>query len=1109
MENTMKRFCGFIVLAVSLQIVVHAEVQEGPPQPKSEIMALAEEFALVDFAAMRAAIDHLIRVYPSWHKSGATFLEKISEYEAHQSDLNAKLKAGDKSVIRKSREMLDFRREVLVNRNPAIDFDQVLFTKRKTWLTPEEKKAQGRNANPIGLPANFLGNSHMPNKGTDSALLLLDIRKPSQAPVVVYKPEDGSFIGDIDLHFNAHKAIFSSSDSNKTWQVFEINMDGTGLRQVSTSKYRDLDNYDPMYLPDGRVIFCSTSGYHGVPCLNGVPPVGNLHIMNPDGTGVRRLTFEQDNDWYPSLTPGGRVIYTRWEYTDTPHYFTRVVMTMNPDGTGQVGHYGSNSYWPTALFYPQILPNKPNQFVGIVSGHHGVGRAGELYIFDVGKGRSHTNGVVRRIPSKGKSSMGRIADDLVRDSWPKFVHPHPITDKHFLVSCKPTKDSQWGLYYVDVFDNIVLLREEAGYALFEPIALKSRKTPPVIPDKVDLSIKTGRMMIQDVYTGPGLRGVPRGTVKSLRLFVYEYGYLWLAGDSIVGVDGPWDVHRILGTVPVYEDGSALFNVPANRPIAIQPLDSEGRALQLMRSWTVAMPGESVSCIGCHEYKNRAASSKTSIALTKPPSDITPWYGPARGFSFDKEIQPVLDRYCVGCHDGSPDKEDRPDLRGIREGEGKKQKPFTTSYYNLYSLVRKPGAESDYHLLVPLNFHTSTSELEQMLEKGHHNVKMDQESWSRIRTWIDLNAPALGAWTESTHFRVKQVSVKGGAVDKRREMRKLYAGLDIDVEALFDADYDRTFVKPEPEKKTAPPPKAPGWPFGRTEAAAMQGDAATQFLDLGSGEKITLKRIPAGEFVMGSNDETQWERPMSRVKIEKAFWMGDMEVSLKQYKLFNPEHLNRPYDLRSTDHFGNERSNDWKGDKLPVIRVSWNEAVAFCKWLSEKTGRKVTLPTEAQWEWACRAGTDTAMFFGGTDSDFSQYANVSDYSTWFISQGGSSPQKVSSRLKRKEGLSSFQQHPKAENYSDDNVVLAYVDDYKPNPWGLKNMHGNVMEWTLNNFRPYPYDPAQGAKDVSLKGRKVVRGGSWYDRPKRCTSSYRLAYSEWQKVFNVGFRIIVED
>ena len=263
----------------------------------------------------------------------------------------------------------------------------------------------------------------------------------------------------------------------------------------------------------------------------------------------------------------------------------------------------------------------------------------------------------------------------------------------------------------------------------------------------------------------------------MRVFTYHFGYQRIAGiDHRVGADGPWEVKRVLGTVPVEADGSALFRIPAKTPISVQPLDERGWAVALMRSWMTAMPGETLSCVGCHDRRNSSPPSMQTIAARRKPSAVEPWYGPTRGFSFRREVQPVLDKYCVGCHDGQPrdDGQQVPDLRGdqnayvvFRGGDprgqivrdtpkekllGKYGGVFEPSYLTLRNLVRVGGLESDLHLLPPMEFHAGTTQLVQMLRKGHHGVQLDAEAWDRLATWIDLNAPCHGTWSEVTPIR---------------------------------------------------------------------------------------------------------------------------------------------------------------------------------------------------------------------------------------------------------------------------------------------------------------------------------------------------------------------
>jgi formylglycine-generating enzyme required for sulfatase activity len=176
-------------------------------------------------------------------------------------------------------------------------------------------------------------------------------------------------------------------------------------------------------------------------------------------------------------------------------------------------------------------------------------------------------------------------------------------------------------------------------------------------------------------------------------------------------------------------------------------------------------------------------------------------------------------------------------------------------------------------------------------------------------------------------------------------------------------------------------------------------------------------------------------------------------------------------------------------------VSQKEALAFCQWLSKRTGQKVTLPTEAQWEYACRAGTDTPMSYGDLDTDFSKNANLADWTIRdlvYDVRDQYPPDLV----------------PRDARFKDGKLVTADVGSFKPNAWGLYDMHGNAWEWTRSAYRPYPYSEMDGRNDPRDNDFVVARGGSWYDRPKRSRSAFRLSYPAWQKVYNVGLRVVIE-
>jgi formylglycine-generating enzyme required for sulfatase activity len=1042
-------------------------------QAKEELEKL--DLAALDLAALGRAIQDLSASYPGKYRDGPAMLQQLKAFEKDAPALAKGLENCDKDAMARYLALVALRQKALLS-NPLLDFEQMLVVKRRE--------------NELALPQNWQGNSSL-NPRVENELCLLPVRTPGAPLKTFYQPAQTYYVGDVDLNYDADKLLFSSIGSHNRWQVFEIHMDGTGLRQVTPGDEPDVDNYDAVYLPDNRIIFDSTSTFQGVPCVGGADYVANLHLMNPDGTHIRRLCFDQDNDWYPVVMASGRVMYLRWEYTDSAHYFSRVLMSMNPDGTSQAAVYHSNSYWPNGMFYARPLPGSPTKFVAILSGHHGVPRMGELALFDMAKGRQEDTGALQRIPGFGKPVQGIIKDQLVNDSWPKFLHPYPLNDRYFVVSCKPTPGSAWGIYLVDVFDNMLLLKEEPGFALFEPLPVRKTERPPVIQDKVKLSETNATVYMHDVYVGAGLRGVQRGIVKSLRVFQYEYSYRNQGGHYFVGMEGPWDLRRMIGTVPVEADGSAMFHIPANTPVSLQPLDEEGKALQQMRSWLVGMPGEYVSCAGCHESQNSTAAPTLGLAARKPAVEPTPWRGPKRGFSFVREVQPVLDRYCVGCHNGEPGRPNLSDPKLISTSAAR----IPRSYAELHPYLRRNGPEGDYHTLTPLEFHANTSLLVQMLRKGHHNVQLDAEAWDRLITWIDLNVPAHGTYHEVA-------SIPQNFEQRRYESKKKYANVDEDIEAIPTVESKPVaFLKPEPLPPPPAPVKLPGWPIESAKAKQLQRDLGTteMSLDLGGGAVIQLKKIPAGEFVMGDVEAYGNEYPTAAVRIDKAFWIGATEVSLAQYQQFDPSHCNGYYDMHYKDQVKPGYLMDFPD--LPVIRVSWDQAMAFCQWLSARSGKKVLLPTEAQWEWTCRAGSGTPMFYGGLDTDFSAFANLADASLSKLAVQGVNPQPIRNPDKFWDYV------PKEARFNDGTVHLAPVEQHQPNAWGLHNMIGNVAEWTLDDYRPYPYQAPATCAGVGAGVRKAVRGGSWSERPKESRASARWDYPQWQRVYNVGLRIVV--
>ena len=1028
----------------------------------------------------------------------------IAKYEPLYNELLSLCQKGFSGIYKDDAQSFENARKALRNKqqillgNPLLNGDKIVATHFKLG-----SNARSAMAPDLGTQANNWSNQESARRnGFDAAIIELSNLRGDIQMRQIYKPKNNSSIADLKMHWDGDRVMFTATMPDNRWNIHEVKLDGTGFKTLIDDKEPDLEFYDGTYLPDGRLIAISNIGYQGVPCVSGSDPVGNMVLYDPAKKDMRRITFDQDANWNPVVMNNGRVMYTRWEYTDLMHYYSRFIMHMNPDGTEQKALYGSGSAFPNSTFDIQPLPNHSSAFVGIISGHHGVARSGRLIVFDPTKARKGAAGMLQEIPHRNRPIVELIKDQLVDDVWPQFIKPTPLNDKYYLVAAKLNPQDLWGIYLVDVFDNVTCLMKQEGEGFISPIIVRKTVTPPAIPDRVKLNEKEATVFIQDIYEGEGLRGVPRGTVKELRLHAYEYAYLKTTSDhNWHGIQSGWDIKRGLGTVPVEEDGSVIFKIPANTPISIQPLDKDGAAIQLMRSWLTGQPGEIVSCVGCHEDQNQIPVPKRVIASKRAPHTIKAPEGGIRSFTFDLEVQPILDRACISCHNG----EKAFDLRG-----GKKDRSgYGSSYLNLHPYVHRQGPEADMAVLQPYEYHANTSELIRVLKKGHANVKLTDAEWRKLYNWIDYNAPDKGYFNAN---KIKDFPYKGyDQIERRTELTNKYAnnmGVDwkkeiSDYAAYLKGKGDITPVMPEalaPIKEKDV--KVKNWPFDANAIKNMLANEkeTRKEVAIAPGVKITFVRIPAGEFAMGSWHGSADNRPVSKVKIGKSFWMGEVEITNEQYNAIFPNHDSRYVDQLWKDHvhFGYPANKP----EQPVIRVSYNDAMDYCKQLSEKTGLNITLPTEAQWEWACRAGNNSDFWYGNANSDFGKSENLADESSNKMAVSGVDPQPMS---ENSYWYKYYTYLPKEKSVNDGAMIQVDSKKYQANPFGLYSMHGNVAEWTRSDYNPYPYTD----KVKTPSEFKVARGGSYIERPKFSTSFARKAYHPYQRVFNVGFRVIIED
>jgi len=1087
----MKFKLSLLIVALCATTLV-AQGQISPE--KAEQIRLKSELEYFNIESVRSAYNDFCKT--------ASYDSKL--YGAKLSELE---KLATKTDAESQAKLVKLKREILLS-NPLLDNAKVIVGRYRVG----ENNGRRIMAPSLGTQNNNWSNqSSSARSGFNAEIAELSNLRGEIQSRTIFKPTNGSSVTDLMLHWDAERILFTAVGDDNKWGVFEVNRDGSNFHRVINSEESDLEFFDGAYMPSGRIIAMSNIGYQGVPCVNGEDPVGNMIAYEPTTGAMRRMTFDQDANWHPRVMNNGRLMYVRWEYTDLTHYYSRFVMHANPDGTETKALYGSGGWFPNSIFDIQPLPGGTNTFVGIISGHHGIARSGRLILFDPSKGRKEVKGMIQEMPFSKREIVPLIKDELVNGVWPQFIKPYPINDKYFLVAAKLTPESLWGIYLIDVYDNMTLVAEYEGEGLINPIIVQKRPTPPIIPDRIKPTDKEATVFIQDIYQGEGLPGVPVGTVKKLRVFAYEYTYVKSQSDHYAqGIQSGWDIKRNLGEVDVEPDGSAIFKIPANTPVSFQPLDEEGRAIQWMRSWVTGMPGEVVSCVGCHEDQNSMPIPKRVAASQKDPAKLQTPEGGVRPFTYELEIQPILDRNCVACHNA---KGAKPDFTGgvkvvaapTRRAQSG-QLDLTQSYLNLHPYVNRQGPEADIYVMKPYEYHASTSELVRILKGGHHGVSLTDKEWRTIYTWIDFNAPCHGQFvynklpycpTTQYERRIELTNkyANGAGVEWKKEIE--------DYAAYIKANPQPEAKREEPKEKPTKVVKAKGFPFSADVAKQMveKYGEARRTIKLADGVEMTFVKIPAGTFVMGNNRRGMDNSPETVVKISRPFWISESEVTNQQYNTVDPNHDSRYTAQFWKDHVGPGYAAN--RPQQPVTRITWNQAMEFCRTISQRCGIEANLPTEAQWEWACRAGSDTDFWYGDLNSDFSKSENLADKQLRKMAVSGIDPQPVS------ENSWVYQFYtfmPREDSIDDGTMTIADVKKYAPNAWGLYDMHGNVAEFTRSTYAPYPYKDKVAAEDGEMK---VVRGGAWNYRPKNSTAYSRTTYYAWQPANNVGFRVVIEE
>ena len=603
-----------------------------------------------------------------------------------------------------------------------------------------------------------------------------------------------------DISYDGKRALFAhcryypglANHSNKLdkeslpedafYHLYEIHLDGTGLRRLTRGKY---DDFDGRYLPDGRIAFLSTRRGQYVQCTaetarassDGARPdcyvrcgggperpvaVYTLHVMGADGGSLRQISAFENFEWTPSVDDQGRILYARWDYVDRYNMPYMSLWSTAPDGTNPQALFGNFTRNPHCIFEARSIPGS-QKLIFTASGHHAF-TGGCLVLLDRNRGVD------------GDVPMTRLTPEVCfpeSEGWPAsyFAAPYPLSEEHYLVawSSAPlppgTPRPQWGmpgppndlgLYLFDRFGNLNLLYRDPAISSADPLPIRPRPRPPAVASQAQPDgPQEARMLLIDAHLG--LDPLPRGTVRRLRIVgvpakthpTMNYPTLGLTRDD----PGKF----VMGTVPVEEDGSAYFRVPSGVSFFLQALDSDGMAVQTMRSATYLQPGQHSTCIGCHEHRQSAPPNTLPLAARRLPSKLEP--GPDGSWPLDYQVlvQPVLEKHCVSCH--------RPGTEGGKYDLTAQKSYETLVAYGSPSLRDHVKERYQEGRSIAGGGAARTSQLWKLADGSHYDVRVTPEDRERLITWMDTYAQLRGSFGPEQEEQLR---------DLRRRMASLLA-----------------------------------------------------------------------------------------------------------------------------------------------------------------------------------------------------------------------------------------------------------------------------------------------------------------------------------------------
>jgi hypothetical protein len=688
------------------------------------------------------------------------------------------------------------------------DFDTILFTKRVpgsySHMSDQYYGWWSRPGGGIFLLRNFRGEA------------------PVTECLTASFTEPGSFLRP-SLSYDGKKVLFAwckhyphlaveKDKLNKAnvpedafYHVFEMNLDGSGVRQLTRGKY---DDFDARYLPDGRIVFLSTRRGQAVQvgrasaratlerpdlpdcyvrCGGGEwRPVAvyTLHTMNADGGDLNAISPFEMFEWEPSIAHDGSILHARWDYIDRDNMPFMSLWSINPDGTNPRLVYKNYTSAPHCAFEPQCIPGS-RKIVFTASGHHSH-TMGSLVLLDPAAGTEGKNPITRLTPEVPFPEI---------EAWPitYYTSPWPLSERFYLVAWGDEgaashalrghkQGGRWegsqrppnamGLYFFDAAGNMEMLYRDPDITSVYPLPVRARPTPPALANAVKSdSPPEGRFLLSDVYRG--LKTVKRGDIQALRVVAVPPKTHPVMNFPELGVTRDDPGKCVLGTVPVEADGSAYFRAPAGVIVFFQALDAQGRAVQTMRSATHVQPGQTVSCLGCHKDREQAPPQRTALAALRAPSKIT--VGPEGSWPlrFDRLVQPVLDRQCGSCHHAkaSDEKAAKLDLTPAKAYDSLVRfgKPslhdVVMAGYRRGTSVEGEGPALGSALLALLDAPAS-----------HYDVKLTADDRERLITWMDTYAQKTGSFSPEQENELERLRRRCAELLEERGSKQASADL---------------------------------------------------------------------------------------------------------------------------------------------------------------------------------------------------------------------------------------------------------------------------------------------------------------------------------------------